>query len=495
MKTENNLYETVYQSMLTQLYSGVLRCGQSIPSQQELCRQYNIGITTVRKVLGMLEIDGFIRTSAGKRAVVCFDENKQSYISVLLKRSESILDIYRGLEILMPPLYAAGAVRCPDYSRLDSLTIAAARETDLNTFYLQSSRFFTEFLKPFRNPVILDLQSDMEHYARIPYLSASGLANPFTITCTYARTNLQYIRSLAGDGQEAALTGRLRRMYREMGARIASYLEALGKKYPADPGQDSYQWFSGKSRVPLYTVVARDLFKRCEMGEFDNCTYLPSVPLIMEEYHISKSTASNAVSLLSDIGFVRTLDKKGIVRRNGGGLQPIRLDEKIIAEHLVLFLDVLQILSVCADSLSSAAFSALSRPEKEETARLWAGYQNTASTAQIVQILLHFLQENMPSKCLRSILEQFDNILIWGHYMDRMHACNAITRHLDSEIRRGFSQLQTALSEDKEDEFTRPFSSIFALVYQSPRSQLLPCVPWPERLPAPLCGRLYQPLP
>ena len=65
MKTENNLYETVYQSMLTQLYSGVLRCGQSIPSQQELCRQYNIGITTVRKVLGMLEIDGFIRTSAG----------------------------------------------------------------------------------------------------------------------------------------------------------------------------------------------------------------------------------------------------------------------------------------------------------------------------------------------------------------------------------------------------------------------------------------------
>lgn len=487
MKAENNLYETVYQSMLTQLYSGVLRCGQSIPSQQELCRQYNIGITTVRKVLGMLEKDGFIRTSAGKRGVVCFDENKQSYISVLLKRSDSILDIYRGLEILMPPLYAAGAVRYPDYGKLDSLAIAAARESDLYTFYQQASRFFAEFLMPFGNPVILDLQSDMEHYARIPYLPASGLANPFTITCSYARTNLQYILSLAGERQEEALTVRLRRMYREMGTRIAFYLEALEKKYSAEPGKEAYQWFSGKSRVPLYTVVARNLFKRAEMGEFDGCTYLPSVPLMMEEYHISKSTASNAVFLLSDIGFVRTLDKKGIVRRNGGELQPIRLDEKIITEHLVLFLDVLQILSVCADSLSSAAFSALSRPQKDETARLWAGYRDTCSTAQIVQILLHFLQKNMPSKCLRSILEQFDNILIWGHYMDRMNTCDITSRHQDSEIRRCFAKLQTALCEDKEEDFTRPFSSIFAMVYQIPRSQLLQRVPWPERLPAPIC--------
>ena len=59
--------------------------------------------------------------------------------------------------------------------------------------------------------------------------------------------------------------------------------------------------------------MARDLFKRTEMGEFDSRIYLPSVPQLMQEYGISKSTASNAIALLSDIGFVRILDKKGIV--------------------------------------------------------------------------------------------------------------------------------------------------------------------------------------
>lgn len=55
MKAETHLYEMVYQSMLTQFYNGTLRCGHSLPSQQELCRQYNIGITTIRKVMRMLE--------------------------------------------------------------------------------------------------------------------------------------------------------------------------------------------------------------------------------------------------------------------------------------------------------------------------------------------------------------------------------------------------------------------------------------------------------
>lgn len=95
-----------------------------------------------------------------------------------------------------------------------------------------------------------------------------------------------------------------------MGKHAADYLDMLKEKYPEVPEKDSYHWFSGKSRIPLYTVVARDLFKRTEMGEFDSRIYLPSVPQLMQEYGISKSTASNAIALLSDIGFVRILDKK-----------------------------------------------------------------------------------------------------------------------------------------------------------------------------------------
>lgn len=296
--------------MLTQLYNGTLRCGHSLPSQQELCRQYNIGITTIRKVMRMLEENGFIRTASGKRAVVCFNDKDQAYISTLLRRRESISDVCRGLEILMPSIYVAGAHLYTAYDKLEDSLPAVSRETDSYKPYIQINQFLTEFLIPLNNPVILDLRSDMEHYAWIPYLSVSDMAYPYTLTEGYACSFLLHVLSLARQKQDRALSDCLQQIYRGMGKHAANYLDMLKEKYPEVPEKDSYHWFSGKSRIPLYTVVARDLFKRTEMGEFDSRIYLPSVPQLMQEYGISKSTASNAIALLSDIGFVRILDKK-----------------------------------------------------------------------------------------------------------------------------------------------------------------------------------------
>ena len=55
MEQESRLYKVIYQSVLTQIYSGVLRYGQVFPSQNELCQRYQVGITTIRKVIRMLE--------------------------------------------------------------------------------------------------------------------------------------------------------------------------------------------------------------------------------------------------------------------------------------------------------------------------------------------------------------------------------------------------------------------------------------------------------
>ena len=60
MEQESRLYKVIYQSVLTQIYSGVLRYGQVFPSQSELCQRYQVGITTIRKVIRMLEQEGVI---------------------------------------------------------------------------------------------------------------------------------------------------------------------------------------------------------------------------------------------------------------------------------------------------------------------------------------------------------------------------------------------------------------------------------------------------
>lgn len=79
----------------------------------------------------------------------------------------------------------------------------------------------------------------------------------------------------------------------------------------------------------------------------------------MRTYKISKSTAAKAMALLSDIGLIHTIEKKGTVLRSSEEPAPVRIEQNIIADNLTLFLNVLQILAVCSQKLSFAAFSPL----------------------------------------------------------------------------------------------------------------------------------------
>lgn len=80
MNGESTLYGYLYQAIAAEIEAGRYRFGAPLPSQEALCRQYNVGITTVRRTLKMPEADGFHRHRPpeardrplpGGRAVLC----------------------------------------------------------------------------------------------------------------------------------------------------------------------------------------------------------------------------------------------------------------------------------------------------------------------------------------------------------------------------------------------------------------------------------------
>lgn len=222
LEQESLLYKVLYQSILTQIYSGVLRRGEVFPSQSELCQRYQVGITTVRKVIRMLKEEGVICTSAGKRAIVCFDENEKGCIRSLMQRRESILDIYSGLELIMPSLYAEGAMHCGSLSAFADAA-GSADNGIVNNRY--TAAFFTEMLLPYRSQTVLDLQTDMEHYARFPYVMQSQLEDPFTVSADFIKHNLSIMQGMAERKEREALTAKLEEMYKNAGRQAAVYLK------------------------------------------------------------------------------------------------------------------------------------------------------------------------------------------------------------------------------------------------------------------------------
>ena len=375
MREENILYEALYESLLTQLYSGVFRYGEKFPSQQQICRRYNVGITTVRKVMGMLEENGFLRSAPGRRAEVCFRGDDAAYAACLLQRRAAIGDVYLGLEVLMPALYAEGARRCPDPTRLRAGLESIRPGMSGSEACGRAAEYLTQMLLPFRNPVLLDLQADMEHYVRVPALSLPGPTGSPDVAADYAKARLSAFQDLIEQGRTADAEAWLVQMYRKAGRRADRYLGQVQRQCPPAGEELPYRWFSCKGRAHLYTVVARSLYRRALAGEFAEDAYLPSVPVLMQTYGVSKSTACAAVALLSDIGFVRTLDKKGSVLRQGGELPPLRLERNVIDEQLILFLDALQILAVCAKPLTLAVFSAQTAPPPPPPAKPPAGHR------------------------------------------------------------------------------------------------------------------------
>lgn len=60
MNQNQQLYHYLYQTITSQIFNGTFIHGQDFPSQREICLRYNVGITTVRKVMKLLAEEGYI---------------------------------------------------------------------------------------------------------------------------------------------------------------------------------------------------------------------------------------------------------------------------------------------------------------------------------------------------------------------------------------------------------------------------------------------------
>lgn len=472
MREDNIRYESLYRALRMQIDSGVIRQGAYLPAQQTLCRQFNVGITTVRRVMRMLEADGLITCASGSRARVCVSLDDAACAAALLQRQESIRDILSGLACIMPTLYVQGALRGSAVPDLPALIAQIRPDMNLAAVYRLGAACFSELLVPFRNAVLLDLQSDLSQYSQIPDLPFTGLANPFAVPPQAARAYLSRFHALLEQKQADALASWFRQVFGWMDRQADAYFTSLRRQYACGEAAPPYQWFAAKGRAHLYTLVARSLYRRIEAGEFVNRTYLPSVPEIMQTYTVSKSTASAAVALLSDVGMVRTIDKKGIVRQESGEKAPLRLAGGVIAEHLVLFLDALQILALCAEPLARAAYGAMNRAQKQALCAAWAREAQAVSGTRTVMLLVDFLQRYVPQDCLKRILSQFDDLLIWGHYLTRIGEIFDEFYALDAEIITQFQVLCRTWRSGDESACAQIIASIFKKMFYIAREYL-----------------------
>ncbi len=63
-------YQQVYESLETQIESGVYKPGDFLPPEPELCRQFNVSRTTVRKAVEILRARGLVLVQQGRGTTI-----------------------------------------------------------------------------------------------------------------------------------------------------------------------------------------------------------------------------------------------------------------------------------------------------------------------------------------------------------------------------------------------------------------------------------------
>ena len=66
MPASKLLYKSLYNEIKHGIRDGAFPIGSFLPTENDLCLQYSVSRTTVRKALGMLENEGYLRITQGR---------------------------------------------------------------------------------------------------------------------------------------------------------------------------------------------------------------------------------------------------------------------------------------------------------------------------------------------------------------------------------------------------------------------------------------------
>ena len=490
MRQNLHQYEYLYRSFVTQFECGVYPEGQILPSQQQLCRQFNVGITTIRKVMKMLEHSGYIRTVTGRPAVSAYRASAEYCIAALLERRDGVNDAFCGLGLLLPALYREGARLCQEteFTIMRDAIDGIAGHMELSALYRQANLFFRAVLKPFNNLLIQDLQLDAESYLDVPYIPYPGVKAPSYQAESRVKAWLETALNRILRKQYDAFYDSILDFYCKTQSTIDGYLEELSRAIPAPvPRKADIRWFRTKGHSELYIRLAMSILRRIAGGEFEGKKYLPSIPRLMEEYGLMKETVCRSIALLNMLGIAETKAKKGTILVTGeiqGSISPASFDfsDPLIQQRLALCMDTIQIMAlsagICAKSFTPVTEEWLHRAEE----KLFSASLHSLNPRS-VQLLMDYMIQFAPCHSLSNIYSQLNELLLWGYYL---YAADASYYAPQEKLQALMRDVVKALREKDSSALPAALEKAFLQIYRDIHF-VIAQLPWgTDFLPIPL---------
>jgi DNA-binding GntR family transcriptional regulator len=434
MEGKKTLHDYLYENLKEQILTGYYKYGGTLPSMNQLCETYHVGIRTVRDVLGELRDQGMIRTEERKPSVIVYRKPEKgdagSDVLSVLQRKTSVLAVYETMEHVMPRLFACSVQACGTQTAMELFRhLKRSRRKEVYTRWKSSSNVLYNLLDASRNLLFRDIFTSLEIGARIPFFLEPEYRPPFPSCCSEYDDPMWMAQAVA-TGDIQVIQERFARMYRSLRHDIKLYLEWIESGIGTGniEQKSSYSWNAERGRDHYYMQITRDLIDRIGLGIYPDGSFLPPEAALAREYGVSLATIRRSMSMLNRLGFCRTYNVKGTqVTLFNDQATLLSMKNKVHKKDTLLYLSGLQFMALASGPAALMAVPLIGKGEIGCMEQELAG-----PYAVPISILMRHIIAALPLEPYRIILQQVGSILHWGYYYsfyeEGIKACNELNQ-------------------------------------------------------------------
>lgn len=135
--SSKKLYLQIYNQILSEIKSGSFKVGDKLPTERELCAQFQVSRAPIRQALSALELNGIIYSRQGEgvyvKSVQSLNEDSKSEALVEGASPEDIVEVRMSIEPYVAK-YAAMRATDEDIKKIDLTLSKMEKETAKGIF-------------------------------------------------------------------------------------------------------------------------------------------------------------------------------------------------------------------------------------------------------------------------------------------------------------------------------------------------------------------------
>ncbi|WP_040196756.1 GntR family transcriptional regulator [Candidatus Soleaferrea massiliensis] len=404
MKNDVIQYDRAYWQIKNKIECGILPVGSKLPGRAALCRQLGTSERTIRRVLKLLEQDGFLEIMPRKspRVISPFPSLKGRALQNTRKTNAAqVDDLMRTADLLCYPIYLRGLRLCAgDDWRTPEWMLGKMDPNRPEEFWRLSSRLGRFFIARNENELLLRAVDSLGFQGKEPPL---GSLEDRTRYRAHIETLFQTVKSGGAPGR--AELDAIFSQYRAI-AEQAGEVQFLQLRSPcpmlAEADGLDQQLCLAQER---YSSMCLDLLGLIAIGRYQPGDHLPTHDQLQKYYGVSRDTSVKAVRMLREWGVVTAAPRRGIsVEMDLAALQKIRIAPESIACHVRRYLDSLDLLSLTVERAAAHAAAHVKSKDVQRLRETMLGQLEQPYEHQLIpRTLLDFITEHIQYDALRSI--------------------------------------------------------------------------------------------